>query len=206
MSAAALQVDSGFRHKIQDDMESMLYVVLYCCVRWLPHNEVENLGHKMYKFFDQYDREDGNIIVGGTDKFAQQHARTFTKRFKFEDDAIGLWINIAFNYLAPSGIDYLKYKDKWTPESFNKLWLAVLQVSLPENDRTEHVVSDKHEGSSSKHNATQPSSTRFSEEYKEPVKEQVRFCKRSLSDAFEDAVEENAGGSSKRHRMTPVAE
>ncbi|KAH8115742.1 hypothetical protein DFH11DRAFT_1854205 [Phellopilus nigrolimitatus] len=205
MSTEALHINPRFRHKIQDDMESMLYVVLYCCVRWLPHNKVENLGHKMYKFFDQYDSEDGNIIVGGGDKDGQKLARRFTQLFNFEDIATRFWINLAFDYLAPMGSDYLKYKDKWTPKSFNELWVAILRYTLPESDRTEHVVSDKHEGSSSKHNATQPSSTRFSEEYEEPVKEQVRSSKRSLSDAFEDAVEENAGGS-KRHRLTPVAE
>ncbi|KAH8115727.1 hypothetical protein DFH11DRAFT_1702560, partial [Phellopilus nigrolimitatus] len=37
MSAEALSNYTDFRHKIQDDMESLLYIVLYCCVRWLPH-------------------------------------------------------------------------------------------------------------------------------------------------------------------------
>ncbi|KAH8115716.1 hypothetical protein DFH11DRAFT_1586639 [Phellopilus nigrolimitatus] len=43
MSAELLDGAANFRHSIKDDMESLFYVVLYCCVRWLPHNKVDSL-------------------------------------------------------------------------------------------------------------------------------------------------------------------
>ncbi|KAH8115734.1 hypothetical protein DFH11DRAFT_1507170, partial [Phellopilus nigrolimitatus] len=141
MSAAALDAQFNFRHSIKDDMESMLYIVLYCCVRWLPHNEPGKLGHKMHKFFDQYDNEEDDTMVGGDAKNSEMVTRKFTRSFVFEDVQTQAWITKAFNYLA---LFYTTtpqdHEEKWTPKSF-ELWTDICKETLPENDRVVHDVS-----------------------------------------------------------------
>ncbi|KAH8115730.1 hypothetical protein DFH11DRAFT_1742744 [Phellopilus nigrolimitatus] len=78
MSTDALSRCGKFCHTIHDDMESMLYIVLYCCVRWLPHSEVNSLGRRMHYFFDAYNEEGNCTIVGGTRKLMQKYNRNFT--------------------------------------------------------------------------------------------------------------------------------
>lgn len=44
-SIKMLRDSKGIRpHTIQDDMESLLYVVFYCALHWLPHNLTDDKG------------------------------------------------------------------------------------------------------------------------------------------------------------------
>ncbi|KAH8104246.1 hypothetical protein DFH11DRAFT_165782 [Phellopilus nigrolimitatus] len=111
MSADALNPGVGFRHQISDDMESMLYVVLYCCVRWLPHNDVESFGRKVCRLFDQHYSDGDGSIVGGDSKNSQKVkkvTRFFTRNILFDNVHTQSWINKASSYLAPSGSTMLE--------------------------------------------------------------------------------------------------
>ncbi|KAH8115724.1 hypothetical protein DFH11DRAFT_1702549 [Phellopilus nigrolimitatus] len=162
MSADALNPGAQFRHSIKDDMESMLYVVLYCCVRWLPHNKLGKLGQRMHMFFDQYDIEVDDTMVGGTNKNCEKVCRYFTRIFVFENVQTQTWITKAFNYLAPFGAAWppfgattpQDYKGKWTPKSFESLWTKICKEELPEDDRVVHDVSDVNEGKNDRYEGT----------------------------------------------------
>ncbi|KAH8115735.1 hypothetical protein DFH11DRAFT_1586858 [Phellopilus nigrolimitatus] len=124
-------------------MESMLYIVLYCCVRWLPHSEVNILGGRMHNFFDHYLDEGNCTIVGGIGKTIQKYNRNFTDMFAFEDTHTQHWITKSYDYLAPPVAGFERSSGKWTPESFNELWVHTCQGPLPEHDRVERDVSYK---------------------------------------------------------------
>ncbi|KAH8115718.1 hypothetical protein DFH11DRAFT_1301272 [Phellopilus nigrolimitatus] len=143
MSTDALSKCGDFCHTIQDDMESMLYIVLYCCVRWLPHSEVNILGGRMHNFFDHYLDEGNCTIVGGIGKTIQKYNRNFTDMFAFEDTHTQHWITKSYDYLAPPVAGFERSSGKWTPESFNELWVHTCQGPLPEHDRVERDVSYK---------------------------------------------------------------
>ncbi|KAH8115731.1 hypothetical protein DFH11DRAFT_1301613 [Phellopilus nigrolimitatus] len=144
MSAESLDAGANFRHSIKDDMESMLYVVLYCCVRWLPHNEVDLLGHRMHRFFDQYEIGNYGALVGGDAKTGQMVRGTFTRDFIFNNAHVQSWINTAYSYLYPISTSTPdKFEGKWTPESFKQLWIDTCREKLPDNDRVKHDISDK---------------------------------------------------------------
>ncbi|KAH8115737.1 hypothetical protein DFH11DRAFT_1507405, partial [Phellopilus nigrolimitatus] len=141
MSAESLDARANFRHLIKDDMESMLYVVLYCCVRWLPHNEVDLLGHRMHRFFDQYEIGNNGALVGGDAKTSQMVRGTFTRDFIFNNAHVQSWINTAYSYLYPISTSTPdKFEGKWTPESFKQLWIDTCREKLPDNDRVNHKI------------------------------------------------------------------
>ncbi|EIW80902.1 hypothetical protein CONPUDRAFT_153444 [Coniophora puteana RWD-64-598 SS2] len=53
LSVKAARGLPGFRHTLQDDTQSLLYVLLYCCMTLLPHADVNNLGLEVADFFDE---------------------------------------------------------------------------------------------------------------------------------------------------------
>ncbi|EIW80901.1 hypothetical protein CONPUDRAFT_165147 [Coniophora puteana RWD-64-598 SS2] len=53
LSAEAARGSSDFRHTLQDDIQSLLYVLFYCCLTLLPHADVEDLGCDVADFFDE---------------------------------------------------------------------------------------------------------------------------------------------------------
>ncbi|KAH8115719.1 hypothetical protein DFH11DRAFT_1586657, partial [Phellopilus nigrolimitatus] len=92
-SADALAPRVKFHRSISDDMVSMLYVVLYCCVRWLPHNDVEGPGRKVCRLFDQYYSDGDGSIVGGHSKNSQKVTRFFIRNILFDNVHTQSWIN-----------------------------------------------------------------------------------------------------------------
>lgn len=61
-------------------MESMMYVVLYSGLQWLPHDLPErSLGPFTSQFFDSH-VEDNGALVRGDAKQSNQYARSYTDR------------------------------------------------------------------------------------------------------------------------------
>ncbi|OCB91436.1 hypothetical protein A7U60_g1314 [Sanghuangporus baumii] len=134
----------------EDDMESLFYVVMYGCLRWLPQRHVTGLGRWMYRFFyDVKPGEDGQAS-GGAEKFIQQgfSGREFLRKFRFENECIQSFFEIGYKYLATTHVAHKMRSNSvlWTMDKFRELCTLVYdRLSSDEStncDRTEYDVSD----------------------------------------------------------------
>ncbi|KAL5523304.1 hypothetical protein ACEPAF_1571 [Sanghuangporus sanghuang] len=150
MSARALRSRRDFRHTIEDDMESLFYVVMYGCLRWLPHNDVPRLYKWIRGFFDEaVDYGDGRNI-GGLDKDINQacHGSDFREVFQFPNEFVQAWFDIGYEYLATihdlqrdCGLELL-----WTMKKVRQLFGVICNGLAGRdgvnNDRTDHDMQD----------------------------------------------------------------
>ncbi|KAL5495953.1 hypothetical protein ACEPAH_3185 [Sanghuangporus vaninii] len=146
MSARALRSRRDFRHTIEDDMESLFYVVMYGCLRWLPHNDVPRLGKWIRRFFDESVEYGDGRDIGGLDKIINQAGRgsDFREAFQFPSELVQAWFDIGYEYLATS---HVLHRDSgsellWTTRNLRQLFgiicngLAAREEA--ENDRMSH--------------------------------------------------------------------
>ncbi|KZT03372.1 uncharacterized protein LAESUDRAFT_704656 [Laetiporus sulphureus 93-53] len=140
MSANVLDGDDTYRHVVEDDMESLLYVVLYCAARWTKHNKDEDsLKGFFSKFFDDSTTMDGTS-TGGDAKLKNKMKRTYTRRLEFACKPLQDWLTAALDLNNPAG-PIVQYPPEWTLEKFAKLWddaLAKTFVMMP--DRVERAI------------------------------------------------------------------
>lgn len=132
-----------FAHSIQDDMESMLYVILYCGLKWLPHNLHGNFFPSMNQFFAQESSRHNGKLSGGTFKAANQHSRHYTSRITFTCQAFQEWLTTVMNYNSPMRADIEEFEGKWDgPNHLYEFWDRFLQrhTDLPSNDRIDHYA------------------------------------------------------------------
>ena len=135
MSIAASKKEDPHIHGLKDDLESILYVVLYCALLWLPVTSPHNLDWWFTKFF-AVDHRRG---AGGTYKEVNALGRHFTNHLKTtRSQAVLDWVNAALD---------LHYKHGPNPvwddgKALGDMWKESLERKLPEDDRHENPVSD----------------------------------------------------------------
>ncbi|KAL6305438.1 hypothetical protein BKA93DRAFT_778184 [Sparassis latifolia] len=141
MSQRLLQ-RKNVHHTFQDDMESIFYVVLYCSLRWLPHNRPPNeLAETLWRFFENdWVNKDG-IRMGGDGKISNMVTRCHTTDLHFPSPGIQSWLEEVMNFSA----DYALEKDTgfaevWrNPASFAEFWRDFLDThQLSADDRFNH--------------------------------------------------------------------
>ena len=147
MSTFVLQRIPGFLHMVQDDLESLFYVSMYCSLRWLEHNVYEGLGNWMYGFFDEIFVEN-NVQTGGSRKtLYKSYANRFGEMFRFENNHIDTWFKDAYKdlstYLMPDQIA----TTRWTISSIRRNLRAVCEAlclfGQKGLDRVEHSLEDQ---------------------------------------------------------------
>lgn len=160
--------NTPFSHAITDDMESMMYVVLYCGLRWLPHSveegEVETLW--MNTFFAAAIIHLRGTVTGGDLKKANRVDREYTNTLggQFECAAFWKWMTTVMNYNSPlpSSSRYEQLRKMWNgPGPLYKFWDRFLEKNkgtLPERDRVEKKSVLAPSAFSTPHHATTPSS------------------------------------------------
>ena len=122
------------RQTILDDMESLLYVVLYCALHWLPNNlDREELFQIVSRLFDFSTTYNG-VVIGGDGKAANNYSRRYTGDVQFKGQAIKDWLDTVMNYRAPLPDDAQTYKDKWKPEHLDVFWSDFLKTRTLEHD------------------------------------------------------------------------
>ncbi|OBZ71187.1 hypothetical protein A0H81_08659 [Grifola frondosa] len=138
-------LDENVIHSLPDDMESLLYVILYCSLRWLPHNEVSwSLKRIIRTIFHERQHLHGEDL-GGDAKFAQLRTRTYTRDIAFAHAEIHQWLNAAMDHRSPVGNPQpLQFPEKWTDtKHLDLFWSEFLTShSLQTNDRIERDLSD----------------------------------------------------------------
>ena len=124
------------KHRFQDDMESLLYVVLYCALRWQPHNLSEDaLTMTISNVFDYAFKHPLGSMHGGNGKRENAAQRQYTTGVVFESAALQEWLLTVLNYHSPLPMYGDEYKDKWsTPEPLETFWATFLQTHTLESD------------------------------------------------------------------------
>ena len=137
MSAKLLSMNPDYRHRFADELESMLYVTLYCCIRWIPHKELWKLGYLVKKFFFWTETVRG-VERGDMMKSCEaQFDRRFTIAFDFSFEPIQRWILDMYDLLEP--VYSRKRMDvHWNEESIERLWYDMVELDLPDGDRVDH--------------------------------------------------------------------
>lgn len=136
MSIAASKMEVPHIHRLKDDLESILYVVLYCALLWLPVTSSHNLDWWFTNFF-AVDHRQG---CGGTYKEVNAVTRHYTNHLKTTQSQASLdWLNAALD---------LHYCDRgpnpiWDDgKALEDMWKESLEGELPEDDRHDNPVSD----------------------------------------------------------------
>ena len=148
MSGSALIGLGDFHYTIQDDLESLFYVIMYGSVRWLPHNHVSSLGLWMHDFFDETLSRGSGRTVGGQNKLLQIgfSGGNFLELFSFENCHVQDWFSVGYRLLGTTPYPS-KASDApcfWTLARLREL-IAVVYDGLTmtddsESDRFEHDV------------------------------------------------------------------
>ncbi|RPD54644.1 hypothetical protein L227DRAFT_555970 [Lentinus tigrinus ALCF2SS1-6] len=98
--SSKLLTESDPRHNLQDDMESLVYVILYVALHHLPHNlGSDQLAQFIREFFDA-SYQWGSRLMGGGAKQANIGNRVMTKRVKFQDAHFQKWLNTVLDLHA----------------------------------------------------------------------------------------------------------
>ncbi|KAI0688873.1 hypothetical protein C8Q76DRAFT_685963 [Earliella scabrosa] len=142
MSAKVLR-ESGTTHTLQDDMESLLYVVLYAGLRHLPHNLAgKELTQFLEDFFFQIEEWRGELF-GGTMKGVNIANRRMTKRVTFQDAMFQQWLNTVLDLQSSMETAYEPEDiDMWSDTShLESFWATFLaENALEQTDRVDNAV------------------------------------------------------------------
>ena len=131
-------MDPTYRHQISDELESMLYVVLYCCLRWIPHKtKVKQLGSLVHNFFYSVADAGGDRSGGFHKRNEKAYRSAIQKLVDFSCEHVKKWIADMYELLSP----VVKGNTaNWNKDSVWILWKNMTLRDLPERDRVEHDV------------------------------------------------------------------
>ena len=132
------------KQTIKDDMESLLYVVLYCALHWLPHNlSKDRLSDLITAFFEHREQYCG-APMGARGKIINAENRYHTRGVVYGNPEIKAWLDTAMDYMSPLAHQKEAYKDKWNPDQLDAFWNEFLQShQLEADDRVSHDLTKR---------------------------------------------------------------
>lgn len=162
------------KHTFLDDMESLVHVVFYCALRYLPHKlKKEELIETVEEYFEKSFGTAPGAAHGGDVKLVNAHDRALFKETGFASEALTEWLTTILTYQRPDRFQTSNYGEQWTPEHIDAFWSAFLRTHVLErDDRLVHDVTrtefyDYTESSSS--SSGSPSSTTSTSTRKRPA-------------------------------------
>ncbi|KAH9915713.1 hypothetical protein B0H21DRAFT_713571 [Amylocystis lapponica] len=163
MSARLLEV-TGLVHLIQDDMESMLWVVLYCGFLWLPVQVLgaSTLDDTVYDLFESsHYNATKNVSTGGHAKLLNSLTRRYTRGFKFKCVPFQEFCETMMDYHCPRDHVKVELDGQWEdPRYFEKFWSDFLDTN---KDKFVGTFAEKHDNkvaNAPPHGARNPFSAR----------------------------------------------
>ncbi|KAJ3012573.1 hypothetical protein NUW54_g1830 [Trametes sanguinea] len=131
------------KHTLPDDLEALLYVVLYCALYYLPHNLSPQYVAAFSKaFFDEYRRRLGGVLHGGEAKYANAFARSFTKNVHFRDTVFDEWLQTVMDLHCQRIGTIKRQENLWTLDSLDNYWTQFLEThNLEADNRQVHLPS-----------------------------------------------------------------
>ncbi|KAH9932691.1 uncharacterized protein BXZ73DRAFT_101234 [Epithele typhae] len=134
------------RHRFQDDMESLLWVMFFGALMWQPHNYSDTtLRDVIYDFFDaRIWSPSGNLWSGGFYKDLYLRSRDALPALKFNSESIQEWLDTMMAYRSPPRSGASKFKHKWTDHAFiHQVWTDFLSThTLETANRVENVPAE----------------------------------------------------------------
>ncbi|OSC97326.1 hypothetical protein PYCCODRAFT_1145209 [Trametes coccinea BRFM310] len=133
----AFQEENG-KHTFKDDMEALIYVVLYCALLYLPHDlHPRDLTDLYRDFFNQRDDIEG-LELGGQGKTANARYRNFTRSIHFGSTAYKEWLTTVLDYHTPHRVP-IGQGEMWEAETLDTYWSQFLKThTLERDDRAVH--------------------------------------------------------------------
>ncbi len=131
------------RATFQDEMESLLYVVLYCALLWQPHGvSFKQLTSTVTELFNSFTEFEAGIKDGGDGKIVNAEHRVYTRSVRFKDQNLSEWLNTVMDYHSPRPHQQVEYKDKWSdPGQLDAYWSNFLQThTLDRANRADHKL------------------------------------------------------------------
>ncbi|KAM5531249.1 hypothetical protein V8D89_015086 [Ganoderma adspersum] len=129
------------KQTIQDDIESLLYVVLYCALLWLPHSiSRADLKETIWQIFERASwSSPDKAFIGGEGKFANAVTRMFTKNAKFSH-ALHEWLDTVMDHHIPVNFSEPdRDTTPWSADQLEVFWADFLRRhTLASNDRNPH--------------------------------------------------------------------
>ncbi len=149
MSIRMLDIDGEkLKHTLQDDMEALFYVVLFCALTYQEHHlSPMQLKSTLKNLFDETMTFGPGIVRGGNGKTVNSLTRMFTRGVGFESAHLGEWINTVADFFHPAeransssdenSIDD-DYQDRWSdPKHLDVYWATFLQThKMEQNNRS----------------------------------------------------------------------
>lgn len=141
MSIAASEAEPSFVHGLKDDLESLLYVVLYSALRWLPVESHMDLEWWLDDFFGvcKPGRASGCYF-----KFHNALTRDFTDRLtSTRSQVVVEWLKAAMDlhYYRVGRTESAGPNPKWdNGEALKAMWEEILARELPNDDRCKNPV------------------------------------------------------------------
>ena len=130
------------KHIFLDDMESLLYVVLYSGLMWQPHMlDPKGLTFLIYRLFDYTSNIPGYGLHGGTPKGENLVDRSETRCIGFASSALAEWIDTMLEFRKPERGNSSMYGEEWTNvDAIDAWWTEFLRTYTLESDnRVEHT-------------------------------------------------------------------
>ncbi|KAL1939427.1 hypothetical protein VTO73DRAFT_9983 [Trametes versicolor] len=126
-------------HTFADDMESLLWVVHYCSLLYLPHNldpdDMQSIIHELY--------DDSTFLRGelrgGFGKAVNRIERHLTENIEFTNSDLQKWLDDVMDLHGPKGLWGEAAERLWTAENLDTLWRGFLAThTLARDDRVEN--------------------------------------------------------------------
>ena len=138
MSIEASNPDTDQVRSLKDDLESLLYVVLYCALLWLPVTSPQ----KLQWWLNTFQVEEGG---GASHKQLNSFSRQFTKSLEStRSRAVLDWLNAAMDlhHRVHNGYS-LGRNPAWDDgKALGDMWEKVLEGDSPEDDQHENPLPD----------------------------------------------------------------
>ncbi|KAL1939417.1 hypothetical protein VTO73DRAFT_9973 [Trametes versicolor] len=131
-------------HTFADDMESLLWVVHYCSLLYLPHNLTpEGTQSLIRELYDKSVFLRGHMR-GGFSKIANRVDRRMTRHIVFTNPDLQKWLDDVMDLHGPKGLFDEAAERLWKdPENLDTLWREFLAThTLARDDRIENEFPD----------------------------------------------------------------
>ncbi|KAH9946414.1 uncharacterized protein BXZ73DRAFT_37757 [Epithele typhae] len=136
--------DDSWRLKFEDDMESLLYVVMYSALLWQPHHfTAKGVTMIIRGMFDEYTRISYlNVLISGGGKASNVRSRGQVYGKAFKSPAFAKWLSDMMAHHVPKDYDDKAYKGKWdNPVFIYDYWANFLRLhSLERDNRVDNLA------------------------------------------------------------------
>ncbi|TFK87463.1 hypothetical protein K466DRAFT_662999 [Polyporus arcularius HHB13444] len=126
---------------IQDDLESLLYVILYCALLWLPHKLPKKDLYVVIRNIFDFSVTLNGVKCGGDYKLSNAMVRLYTGPIVWQSGVVKRWLNSFMSYHSPLPGE-VDSKSRWTDLDYlDTFWSNFLQTeSLETDDRVDNVA------------------------------------------------------------------